>query len=114
MQVRHLYLTANTPPEFRERIRASKLRILGADELVQPNVAVPGSPGRVLAFEEAPGFACDYALVNASTGDTGLDAAMKHVLGIQNHPKGVEMAEWLSRTMGVTVTEVKSDVPAFR
>lgn len=103
------------PAEFRARVRASKVRLLGTDELVQPNTAVAGSPGRVLAYGIPPDFASDYALVNSSTTDEGLDAALRHVLGIQNHPKGVTMAEWLSRTMGVDVREVSDDgVPAFR
>lgn len=111
--MRHLYLS-NVPDAFLERVKASKLRVLG-DELVQPHKAVPGGPGRILAYELMPPFASEYALVTANTSDDGLDAALRHVLGLENHPRGVSMAGWLSRVMGTDVTEVtEGDVPAFR
>lgn len=111
--MKHLFYTPNTPPAFLDRVKAVKPRVL-PDEQVQPHKAVPGSPGRILAYGEAPSFACDYALVNANTTDEGLEAALSHVLGLSTHPRGVSMAQWLSGVFGARVVEVNDGVPAFR
>ena len=110
--MRNLF-THNIPTAYMERVKQAKLRILG-DELVQPHKAVPGTPGRILAYGDMPPFACDYALITERTSDAGLEAALKHVLGIQDHVKGVGMAEWLSKVMGAQVVEVEDGLPAFR
>lgn len=77
------------------------------NELIQPSRAVPGTPGRVLAWEKVPDFACDYALINENTSDEGLEAAFKHVMHIEDHPKGVTMAQWLENVIDGPIREVK-------
>ena len=110
--MKHLIYTQNAPSALLARVRESKARVL-PDELVQPHKAVPGSPGRILAYAEPPDWACEYALVNDATSDEGLDAALSHCLGLIDHPKGVTTAQWLSRVLGGKVTELE-DEPDYR
>lgn len=77
------------------------------DELIQPSKAVPGTPGRVLAWEKIPDFACDYALINDGTTREGLVAAFKHVMHITDHPKGVTMAGWLENVIDGPIREIE-------
>lgn len=93
------------PAIIMDEIKVIKKEVM-PDELIQPSRAVPGTPGRVLAWESVPDFACDYALINDGTSRTGLVAAFKHVMHIEDHPKGVTMAGWLENVIDGPIREV--------
>jgi len=94
------------PAHVMDRIKAIKQEVM-PDELIQPSRAVPGTPGRVLAYGNVPDFACDYALINEHTSDAGLKAAFMHVMHIANHPKGVSMAQWLENVIDGPIREIE-------
>lgn len=106
--MRHLYLY-NVPGDFMGRIKAAK-NVLLKGELVQPHTAVPGSPGRVLAYAAAPNFACDYVVVNQNTSDDGLLDAMAVALDMMDDPRMVTVERWLSKTLGAEVKEREDEM----
>lgn len=93
------------PAIIMDEIKIIKKEVM-PDELIQPSRAVPGTPGRVLAWESVPDFACDYALINDGTSRAGLVAAFKHVMHVEDHPKGVTMAQWLENVIDGPIREV--------
>jgi hypothetical protein len=103
----HLYLYLPTEDgalrnSILARVKALKPS-LGTNDLIQPQRAVPGSPGPVLAWKQPPHFITEYALINEHTSDAGLVAALRHVLRLESHPNAVTDEQMLSRIFGAPV-----------
>lgn len=91
-----------------DRIKRAKAAS-GVDFQVRPVVAVPGSPGRVLAIGSAPPFLCEFAGVD-STESPGFQAAVNWTLdqSIQD-PRATTLAQQLSAIFGGTVRELEPE-----
>ena len=89
---------------------ASTLRVakasLDVSWLIAPCPAVPGSPGRVLAFGEVPPFACEAVLVRPEDqhDPARLAAALTFLMSATPDAPGlVTQEKWLSAVMGMDV-----------
>lgn len=91
-----------------DRIKAAKAAS-GVNFQVRPVVAVPGSPGRVLAIGRVPGFIAEYARVE-STSSPGFQAAVNWTLdaSIQD-PRATTLAQQLSAIFGAEVRELEPE-----
>lgn len=89
-----------------EMVKRAKLEI-GAPFAVQPAPAVPGSPGRVLAFGEVPPFLSETVLIAPENVDRyeSILGAMRYWLEApEGAPGSIDEAAWLSHVMGCNVT----------
>ena len=109
--VRSLTYDDRMPAQLLARVRTAKTRVLPG-EPVQPYRAMPGSPGIVLAYNEPPKWLCDYAIITDSISDYGLDQAVKHCLGLIDHPLGVKLLDLLNQELGPGVVEITEQVAA--
>ena len=78
---------------------------LNTGQLISPERAVPGSPGRVLAIGSKPNFLCDYAYVAEPTVES-LTQALAWCLELKEDARGVTIGRMLSEIMGGEVREV--------
>lgn len=85
-------------------LKAAKAMIK-TDILIQPVRAVPGSPGRILAFREKPNFACDYALIKEPTPQE-IKPALEWALGLNDYYQGVGTIALLREVFGPEVEEI--------
>lgn len=107
--MRSLTYDDRMPEQLLARVRTAKTRVL-PNEPIQPYRAMPGSPGIVLAYNEAPKWLCDYAIITDSISDYGLDQALSHCLGLIDHPRGVKLIDLLNEAIGPGVVEITEQV----
>lgn len=88
-----------------DEIRKAKAGV-NTSILFKPVRAVPGSPGKILAFER-PNFACDYALVKPVASE--IKPALEWILGINNNFKGYSSIVLLREIFGPDVVEVEDE-----
>lgn len=111
-EVRPLPIWPHTVTEAQlEMVKRAKLEI-GAPFAVQPSPAVPGSPGRVLAFGEVPPFLSETVLIWPD--DVGNYEVVKEKMRLWlQAPEGtggtVTEEMWLSHVMGCNVTLAQAD-----
>ena len=78
---------------------------------ILPSPAVPGSPGRVLAFGEVPPFLSEIVLIapeNVNRYESILGAMRFWLTAPPEAPPSISEAQWLSHVMGCEVKEVTS------
>lgn len=103
--MRYLFYHKSMPDSLLLRVRESKDRIL-PDEVVNPFKAEVGSPGRILGYNEPPEWVCAHVVITDSISDAGIDAALSHVLGLTNDPRGTTVIDMLNDILGPGVKDI--------
>ena len=88
--------------EALERLKRAK-QATGYDELVLPCVAVPGSPGPILAVGMEPDWVVEYALLPNLDDEARITAALTAVLINRDDPRLGTAEQLLTKWMGVEV-----------
>ena len=89
-----------------QAIRAAKAA-MAVDYLIEPSPAVPGAPGRTLAFGSIPEFVCECVVISQANVDNPevIARALECVLEAPpEHPSVITHSDWLSAVMGGPVT----------
>lgn len=78
---------------------------IDTDVKIMPRPAVPGSPGRVLAFGEVPDFFSETVLIRPENVDNpdSVCAALEFWLTGDAEPASISHEQWLSAVMGCGV-----------
>jgi hypothetical protein len=85
-------------------LKEAKAKV-GTGILVQPVRAVQGSPGRILALRERPGWICDYAYLPEPTVDS-MKEALEWVLNLKEDSRGITVIRTLKEIFGQGTTEI--------
>jgi hypothetical protein len=85
-------------------LRAAKEQVV-TDTLVKPVKALPGSPGRIIALREKPGWLCDYAYI-PNPNPASMKSALEWALGLTEDARGITVIRTLREIFGPAVREV--------
>ena len=88
-------------------LKAAK-ELVVTETLIKPVRAVPGSPGRVIALREKPGWLCDYAYIPNPNPDS-MKAALEWALGLTEDARGITVIRTLREIFGPGVRELTID-----
>lgn len=90
--------------ERMEMLKRAKSEV-AVDYQVMPVPAVPGSPGRVLAFGEVPPFFSEVVFIRLENvaNYEAVKGAVEFWLTCEAEPPSISEEQWLSAAMGVPV-----------
>lgn len=88
-------------------LRAAKAQI-HTDILITPVKAVPGSPGRVLAFGSPPPWLCDYALIGQVVPER-IKPALEWALGLREDDRPMTVLRKMQQIFGSETREVNNE-----